>query len=105
MNLRLLQLGDSALPIGGYSHSWGLEAAVEQGHVRTPGSLEDWTRFWLRHALGPLEGIIVASVCRSVNEENSSTAGRANEILWTSLTPLTLRNASRDMGEQLLSLA
>jgi urease accessory protein UreF len=33
MNPRLLQLGDSALPIGGYRHSWGREAAVERGVV------------------------------------------------------------------------
>ena len=39
MNLRLLQLGDSALPIGGYSHSWGLEAAIERvERVATPSS-------------------------------------------------------------------
>ena len=31
MNLSLLQLGDSALPIGGYSQSWGLEAAIDRG--------------------------------------------------------------------------
>ncbi|MFL5244771.1 MAG: urease accessory protein UreF [Gemmataceae bacterium] len=105
MNLRLLQLGDSALPIGSYSHSWGLEAAIERGRVREPGSLENWSRLWIRHAVSPLEGVIVASVCRSVHEENWSAARRANELLWTSLTPLTLRNASRDMGEQLLSLA
>ena len=40
MNLRLLQLGDSALPIGGYSHSWGLEAAIDRGLVRDAASLE-----------------------------------------------------------------
>jgi urease accessory protein len=31
--------------------------------------------------------------------------GRANELLDASLTPATLRNASREMGEQLLALA
>ncbi len=47
MNLRLLQLGDSALPIGGYSHSWGLEAAVEAGAVHDALTLERWTHQWL----------------------------------------------------------
>ena len=40
VNLRLLQLSDSALPISGYTHSWGLEAAVAQRRVHDPESLE-----------------------------------------------------------------
>jgi urease accessory protein len=100
MNLRLLQLGDSALPIGGYSHSWGLEAAIERGLVRGAVSLESWTRAFLVHMLGPLEGVVVAAVVRS-----PGCAADANWLLWASLSPPTLRNASRDMGEQLLSLA
>jgi urease accessory protein len=105
MNLRLLQLGDSALPVGGYSHSWGLEAAVERGLVRDPASLERWTRGWLRDAVGPFEGVVVAAACRAAAEGDWPTVGRSNDLLWVSLTPPTLRNASRDMGEQLLSLA
>jgi urease accessory protein len=100
MNLRLLQLGDSALPIGGYSHSWGLEAAVERGLVRDAETVELWTRAFLRFTLGPLEGVIVGAVVRS-----RQCAENANQLMWASLTPTTLRNASRDMGEQLLSLA
>src|SRR5471030_1701039 len=100
MNLRLLQLGDSALPIGGYSHSWGLEAAIERGLVRDAAGLEAWTRLYLRQVLGPLEGVVVGVVARS-----SECAGEANRLLWASLSPPTLRLASRDMGEQLLSLA
>ncbi len=105
MNLRLFQLGDSALPIGGYSHSWGLEAAIERGLVWDARSLEHWVRSWLRHAVGPLEGVAVASVCRSILQGKWSTLSVANELLWTGLAPVTLRNASRDMGEQLLALA
>ena len=100
MNLRLLQLGDSALPIGGYSHSWGLEAAIDHGLVRDASGLEAWTRDFLVHLLGPLEGVVVGAVVRS-----RECAVEANQLLWASLSPPTLRNASRDMGEQLLSLA
>lgn len=100
MNLRLLQLGDSALPIGGYSHSWGLEAAIDRGMIRDAASLETWTRLYLRDLFGPLEGVVVGAVVRSV-----ACTAEANRLLRASITPPTLRNASRDMGEQLLSLA
>ena len=65
MNLCLLQIADSALPISGYTHSWGLEAAIARGLVNDPESLERWTRQWLRASLGPLEGVLVASACRT----------------------------------------
>ena len=43
MNLCLLQIADSALPISGYTHSWGLEAAIARGLVHdaeTPRALD-----------------------------------------------------------------
>jgi urease accessory protein len=105
MNLRLLQLGDSALPIGGYSHSWGLEAAIDRGLATNPSSLEHWLRSWLRGAVGPFEGVIVAAVCRATAKGNWPTVRQANALLWAGLVVPTLRQASRDMGEQLLALA
>ncbi len=105
MNLHLLQLGDSALPIGGYSHSWGLEAVIDRGLVRDAIGLESWVRSWLHQVVGPLEGIIVAVVCRAVQEKNWPTVRHASDILQASLTPSTLRSASREMGQQLLALA
>jgi urease accessory protein len=105
MNLRLLQLGDSALPIGGYSHSWGLEEAVEQGLVRDAAGLEGWARAWLRHSVAPCEGVVVAAACSAAAAEDWPTIGRACDLLEISIAPPTLRHASREMGEQLLSLA
>jgi urease accessory protein len=105
MNLRLLQLGDSALPIGSYSHSWGLEAAVERGIVTNAADLERWVSDWLQYAIGPCEGVVVASACRAVAGEDWPAVLRANELLQASITPNTLRYASREQGEQLLSLA
>lgn len=105
MNLRLLQISDSALPIGGYTHSWGLEAAIAAGLVRDPESLERWVRSWLRFCLASLEGVVVAAVCRAALAGDSDVARQANTLLRASLGPPSVRTASREMGEQLLSLA
>ena len=105
MNLRLLQIGDSALPIGGYTHSWGLEAAIDRRIITDAGSLERWVRGWLRHTLGPLEGVIVASTCRATAAGDWPAVALANDMLTASIAPPSIRSASREMGDQLLGLA
>ena len=45
--LRLLQISDSALPIGGYTHSWGLEAAIARGLVHDPRAWSAGPAHWL----------------------------------------------------------
>ena len=105
INLRLLQISDSALPVGGYTHSWGLEAAIARRLVHDAASLENWTRDWLRLSLGPLEGVVVACACRAAGLQAWPTIVRANDLLTASLAPPSIRAASQEMGEQLLALA
>ena len=52
---RLLQLASPALPVGAYSYSQGLEAAVEAGIVRDAASAERWIGDVLAYALARLE--------------------------------------------------
>ena len=104
MNLRLLQITDSALPIGGYTHSWGLEAAIARGLVHDPETLERWTRRWLRMSLGPLEGVLVASSCRVARSGTRADLLAINRRIEVSIVPRSIRHASREMGEQLLAL-
>jgi urease accessory protein len=104
MNLRLLQISDSALPIGGYTHSWGLEGAMGRGIVHDPASLERWTRRWLRTCLGPLEGILVAASCRAAHADDAIELRNLNRRAEASILPPSIRGASREMGEQLLAL-
>jgi len=104
VNLRLLQISDSALPISGYTHSWGLEGAIARGLVHDAESLERWTLRWLRTSLGPLEGILVASGCRSARAGRPADLVALNRLADASIVPSSIRNASREMGEQLLAL-
>jgi urease accessory protein len=104
MNLRLLQISDSALPISGYTHSWGLEAAIAQGRVHDPETLERWTRQWLRGSLGPLEGVLVASSYRFARDGAKDELRELNQIAEASIVPPSIRRASREMGEQLFML-
>ncbi len=104
MNLRLLQIADSALPISGYTHSWGLEGAIARGLVHDAETLEQWTGRWLQMSLGPLEGVLVASACRAGHAGGTAELQAFNLLAEVSIVPPSIRRASREMGEQLVAL-
>ncbi|UTA52349.1 hypothetical protein MSS93_15250 [Deinococcus radiodurans] len=52
MNLRLLQLADSAFPTGAYAFSDGLETLTQRGEVRTADDLAAFLAGQLAHGWG-----------------------------------------------------
>jgi urease accessory protein len=52
---RLLQLASPALPVGAYSYSGGLEAAIEAGFVTDAASAQRWIGDVLEHSVARME--------------------------------------------------
>ena len=103
--LRLVQLCDSALPIGAYSQSWGLEAAIARRQIRRPEDLEGWTRAWLTESVAPADGLLAAYSARAAHAGDWDALAEANDLLTANKVAPTLRKASLHPGEALLGLA
>jgi urease accessory protein len=105
--IRLLHLSDSALPIGGMAHSFGLETLTELG-LLTVDSMENFLRGYIEEG-----GTLEATYCRSAHRCVSAAAGPLNVKRWleinsrlTALKPTReARTASGALGQRFLLLA
>jgi urease accessory protein len=96
--LHILQLADSAIPVGGMAHSFGLESLVELGFV-TPQTLECFLRDWLVET-GLLEAAFCARACTQPED-----FAALNLRLAARKPARESRAGSAAMGRRLLDLA
>ena len=105
--LRLQQFADSAIPIGGAAHSFGLESLVEAGLLVADG-LEAFLADYLSEA-GTLEAAYCIESCRFGDRRAEARAIdewlALNIELGARKTARESRDASASMGRRLLDLA
>lgn len=76
---KLLAWLSPSFPVGGFSYSHGIEAAVEQGLVRDRDTLIRWLDGILRHGAGRTDGMLFAATHRAVLSGDESAFAWALE--------------------------
>ncbi|MDR3612901.1 MAG: urease accessory UreF family protein [Candidatus Obscuribacterales bacterium] len=103
--LALMQLSDSALPVGGYSHSWGLETWVQEGVIIDAVSTEKAINTLLTQSIATQDGIACGCANRLGATGQIESLSLLNQYLTASKWSKETCQASVRMGSRLLKLA
>ncbi len=103
--LRLLQLSSAALPVGGYSFSQGLEAAVEQGWLQDHATLQDWLSLQLSEGQARVDAPLLLRQVDAAKRQDTGDLRRWDAWILSCRDTTELRAAEMAMGAALLRLA
>lgn len=101
--MRLLQLSDSALPIGTFSFSNTLESAVEWGVVGDRESLQEYCTELLR-VVALTDGVAALHALKACNRARYDDILRADKLLFCSKASDEARLMTQRMGRKLAEL-
>lgn len=96
----LLQVNDALFPIGGYSHSQGLETYIQKGTVHDEKTAEEYIRQKLKWGLTYTDLLGARLAYVYAQDKNLEGISRLEEILEASRIPMEQREASRKMGSR-----
>ena len=96
----LLQVNDSLFPIGGYSHSQGLETYIQKGIVCDVKSAEEYILQKLKWSVTYTDLLAARLAYEYAREGNLEGILRLEAILDASRLPQEQRDASRKMGSR-----
>jgi urease accessory protein len=103
--LRYAQFLDSALPVGGFSHSFGLETMVQSGKLINLRDLNEYIVTMLFHAWAPMELMAVKAVYLHGPSDNWNSIWLADQLQHVQRAARETREGSQKMGRRLLRLA
>ena len=102
--LSLLQLSDPALPIGGFSHSAGLETYVQLGVVKDKNSAKDFITEQLSRNIFFTDAVFASLSYDAAEKKELSELIKLNEECSAIKLPREMREASQKMGGRLAKL-
>jgi urease accessory protein len=99
--LRLMWLASPALPVGGFSYSEGLEAAVESGRITDEFTARDWLLDQLHLAQARSELAVCAQSFKAWQRNDTPRISELNEWVRISRESAEFRLQAEQMGRSL----
>jgi urease accessory protein len=100
--LSLLQFTDGLFPAGAYAHSFGLEYYVQSGEVSDAAGVEGFLHAYLEGSAAPADAVAMLCAARAGRAADLASCMALDEALDAMKTVSELRDASRQMGRQML---
>ncbi|WP_157263749.1 urease accessory protein UreF [Azohydromonas aeria] len=100
--LDLLWLASPALPVGGFSYSEALEAAVDSGRVTDEGSAGAWLRDQLALSLARADLAVVAAAHAAWRDGDEGRIRALNDWVLLTRESSELRQQAEQMGRSML---
>ena len=100
----LLQLASPALPVGAYSYSQGLEAAVEKNIVRDAPTAAQWIGDMLEYSVSRMEAPVMLRSIAAWDANDFAAINKWNALFLASRETAELRAETVQMGFSLRKL-
>ena len=98
--LTVMQLSDSALPTGSFSHSFGMETYQQRGTVDSAASYTAWATGYL-HQVAYTEGLAVRLTHEAAVDDDHERIARIDQLLYAAAIPQQIRDAGTSMGQRM----
>ncbi|NUU60359.1 urease accessory protein UreF [Paenibacillus agri] len=99
------QLLDSALPIGGFSHSFGLETMVQEMRINNTIQLRSYVENMVIHNWACGDALVIKAVYRDVPAQGWERLWAVERQIHMQRLAMESRKAAEKMGRRLLALA
>ena len=103
--ISLLQFADGLFPAGAYAHSFGLEYYVQSGEVCDAAGVAQFLETYLKSSAAPTDAVALLCAWRAAKIGDLAACIALDETLDAMKTVSELRDASRQMGRQMLRVA
>jgi urease accessory protein len=102
--LRLLQLSDPALPVGGFSHSAGLETYVQSGIVKDAATANAFITGMLSQNIHYTDAALVSMAYDAIANKEFINIQQLDDLCTAVKLPKEMRQASQKLGIRLIKI-